>query len=151
MQLLYTRVSAFAALLLISLMVCGTVSARWGDGTGPAGQGPKTGRGLGRCTGNAAPGYQNTSVPRLGNGYRRFGGRGRGQRNVFNATGLRRCQRSSTGAVQTTVQKQPAPNVSASATQKQSVEVLKKQAETLKQELGVILKKIETLESGAKK
>ncbi|HHE76563.1 MAG TPA: hypothetical protein ENL27_01105 [Candidatus Parcubacteria bacterium] len=29
----------------------------FGDGTGPAGAGPKTGRGLGRCGGYSSPGY----------------------------------------------------------------------------------------------
>ncbi len=28
-----------------------------GDGTGPVGQGPMTGRGAGRCAGNNTPGY----------------------------------------------------------------------------------------------
>ncbi len=44
-----------------------------GDGTGPVGQGPMTGRGAGRCAGN--------NVPRYGNGFfgRNFGfGRGFG-------------------------------------------------------------------------
>ncbi|MFW6102913.1 MAG: DUF5320 domain-containing protein, partial [Chloroflexota bacterium] len=29
----------------------------WGDGTGPAGMGPMTGRGLGYCSGYGAPGF----------------------------------------------------------------------------------------------
>ena len=40
-----------------------------GDRTGPQGYGPKTGRGLGYCTGNEVPGYSN-----------RFYGRGFGRR-----------------------------------------------------------------------
>jgi len=43
-----------------------------GDRTGPAGMGPRTGRGLGLCSGYAYPGYG-----RPGGGWRRFGG-GRG-------------------------------------------------------------------------
>jgi len=31
----------------------------YGDGTGPAGQGPKTGQGLGYCAGYKVPGYRN--------------------------------------------------------------------------------------------
>ena len=52
-----------------------------GDGTGPMGLGPMTGRGVGYCAGYSVPGYMN-SIP--GRGYfgwgRRFyghGGRGR--------------------------------------------------------------------------
>lgn len=29
----------------------------WGDRTGPLGAGPRTGRGLGYCSGNTVPGY----------------------------------------------------------------------------------------------
>ncbi|MFW6055865.1 MAG: DUF5320 domain-containing protein [Chloroflexota bacterium] len=29
----------------------------WGDGTGPAGMGPMTGRGVGYCSGYGAPGF----------------------------------------------------------------------------------------------
>ena len=45
-----------------------------GDGTGPWGQGSKTGRGLGYCSGYSAPGY--TKGP--GMGLARGFGRGRG-------------------------------------------------------------------------
>lgn len=61
-----------------------------GDGTGPMGQGPMTGRGAGYCAGYNAPGYIN---PAWGGGF--FGprmsrgrGRGFGYRNWFYATGL---------------------------------------------------------------
>ena len=44
-----------------------------GDRTGPAGQGPMTGRGMGFCTGFNVPGYMN---PGFGRGFgRRFGWR----------------------------------------------------------------------------
>ena len=36
-----------------------------GDGTGPEGKGPKTGRGLGKCSGNSEPGYK-SDAPRRG-------------------------------------------------------------------------------------
>jgi hypothetical protein len=48
-----------------------------GDRTGPLGQGPRTGRGFGYCTGNDAPGY-----------YRGYGG-GRGQ-GMGNGRGMGR-------------------------------------------------------------
>ena len=51
----------------------------FGDGTGPAGQGPGTGRGAGFCSGFAVPGSSNR-----GGG---FGGRGRG-----GGRGWRNCQ-----------------------------------------------------------
>jgi hypothetical protein len=44
-----------------------------GDRTGPVGTGPRTGRGLGLCSGYAAPGYLNA-----GYGYGRGAGFGRG-------------------------------------------------------------------------
>ena len=48
-----------------------------GDGTGPAGFGPRTGRGMGYCSGFDAPGYFNAGFGRpFGAG--RGGGRGRG-------------------------------------------------------------------------
>ena len=42
-----------------------------GDGTGPAGKGPKTGRGLGFCAGYDSPGYTKSGGR---------GGRGRGRK-----------------------------------------------------------------------
>lgn len=44
-----------------------------GDSTGPEGKGPKTGRGLGKCSGNSEPGYKSISAKRG------FAGNGRGQ------------------------------------------------------------------------
>ncbi|MCD6320336.1 MAG: DUF5320 domain-containing protein [Candidatus Desulfofervidaceae bacterium] len=56
-----------------------------GDGTGPLGLGPMTGRGMGYCAGFGVPGYANP-WPRWGLG---FGwGRGRGWRWWYRATGL---------------------------------------------------------------
>lgn len=64
----------------------------FGDGTGPLGQGPMTGRGVGFCAGYQRPGYTN---PALG---RRVGfGRGRGWRNWYRATGLPGWQRAGMG------------------------------------------------------
>jgi len=49
----------------------------WGDGTGPLGYGPMTGRGAGYCSGFPGPGYANPYVPRMGMGWgARFGWRG---------------------------------------------------------------------------
>ena len=48
-----------------------------GDGTGPVGLGPMTGRGAGHCAGYPAPGYMNP-IPGRGRGFGRGWGRGRG-------------------------------------------------------------------------
>jgi len=52
-----------------------------GDGTGPGGLGPMTGRAAGYCAGYSVPGYMNPSVGRsgLGFGYGRGMGRGMGR------------------------------------------------------------------------
>jgi hypothetical protein len=49
-----------------------------GDKTGPTGQGSRTGRALGYCTGNNMPGYANESSNLYGRGLGRGMGRGRG-------------------------------------------------------------------------
>lgn len=54
-----------------------------GDGTGPMGMGPMTGRGTGFCTGFAVPGYMNPGMG-CGMGF----GRGRGFRRMFYLTGM---------------------------------------------------------------
>lgn len=49
-----------------------------GDKTGPDGNGPRTGRGLGYCSGYDSPGFTK-GVPRGGAGYGRGFGRGYGR------------------------------------------------------------------------
>ncbi|MDD5613819.1 MAG: DUF5320 domain-containing protein [Candidatus Omnitrophica bacterium] len=49
-----------------------------GDGTGPMGLGPMTGRAAGYCAGFSTPGYVN-SIPGRGFGFGRGFGRGRGR------------------------------------------------------------------------
>ena len=57
-----------------------------GDGTGPGGAGPMTGRAAGYCAGYSMPGFMN---PVGGRGYWGWGrGGGRGWRNRFWATGM---------------------------------------------------------------
>jgi len=53
-----------------------------GDGTGPAGMGPMTGRAAGFCAGYPVPGYMN---PIPGWGFGRGFGRGRGWRGFYGA------------------------------------------------------------------
>jgi len=54
-----------------------------GDRTGPNGQGAKTGRGLGYCTGNTEPGYSQPKRLGLGRGHGRGYDQGRGLRGRF--------------------------------------------------------------------
>jgi hypothetical protein len=69
-----------------------------GDGTGPAGMGPMTGRAAGYCAGYSTPGYMNPYGGRYFGAIRgSFGGRGRGYRNWFRATGLPGWSRYNTG------------------------------------------------------
>lgn len=73
----------------------------FGNGAGPAGMGPMTGRAAGFCADYGVPGYMN---PIPGAGFRPYGGRGwfgrghgRGFRNWYWATGLTGGQRAAMG------------------------------------------------------
>jgi len=125
------------ALMLFSFSV--PAAARWGDGTGPEGLGPQTGRGIGYCTGNVVPGFQNTTVPRLGLGRASFRGRGGRFRNLYNGTGLTRWQQNATST--TTIGTQQ------TITKTQQLDALKKQAELIKNELDNITRQIREIES----
>ena len=112
----------------------------FGDGTGPQGAGPMTGRALGYCAGFPNPGFAAGRGGWGGRGYGRgagFGGGGRGWRNRYWATGV------PGWAV--------AQNVAPIAPQPVSVEneadILKRQAEALSQSLEQINKRLEALES----
>ena len=101
-----------------------------GDGTGPMGIGPMTGRGAGFCAGFTAPGYASP----IGYG---FGfGRGRGFRRMFYATGLPRWARFGT------------PNISGAyfAPEADEKEFLKRQAEFFEKQLDDIKKCLEKFE-----
>lgn len=71
-----------------------------GNGTGPQGMGPMTGRAAGFCAGFGMPGSANAMPGRgygmgFGCGRGAWGGRGgRGNRNLFHATGLTGWQRA---------------------------------------------------------
>ncbi len=54
-----------------------------GDGTGPMGLGPMTGRAAGYCAGYPVPGFMNPYGGRLGLGFRYGRGFGRGFRRAF--------------------------------------------------------------------
>ncbi len=119
-----------------------------GDGTGPAGMGPMTGRAAGYCTGNTVPGYANPYGGRYPGAGRAFGGgfgRGRGYRNWYGATGLPGWYRYNAGL--------PAwGGVSGYGTPygpdiepEQEIEVLKSQSEALKQQLEEIQTRMDGL------
>jgi len=52
-----------------------------GDRTGPEGNGPRTGRKQGLCSGNDKPGFESTEVPRQGMGRGLKNGTGQGPRD----------------------------------------------------------------------
>lgn len=94
-----------------------------GDRTGPVGSGPRTGRGMGYCSGYNWPGYSHA-----GPGFRSwfgFGrGGGRGWRNRFYATGV--------------------PGWAAVSPEQETAD-LKAQADYLKAELDAIQKRLDDL------
>ncbi len=147
-----------------------------GDGTGPAGMGPMTGRAAGYCAGYPMPGFTNPIPGRgFGGGGRGFGGGGRGggggggwgRRNQFYATGLTGWQRAgygypawggavpSYGAVPYAapfaggVAPYAAPY--GAPTREQELQALQSQAEYLDDALGGIRKRIGELEAEGEK
>ncbi len=103
----------------------------WGDGTGPLGLGPMTGRRAGYCAGFPVPGYMNPG-PYWGRGF----GRGRGWRRMYYATGLPGWARF--GVYNYAPPVQPV--------YKDEKEFLKEQAKYLKEELDEIAKRLKELE-----
>ena len=128
---------ALAAAAVLSFATVAT--ARGGDRTGPLGQGQLTGRGAGYCAGYSTPGYQNTSVARTGIWGTGARGGGRGQRNIYNATGLTRWQRAGTT--------QAAAPVQQTLTKEQRLDALKTQAENLQKQLENLNSQIKAVES----
>ena len=116
-----------------------------GDGTGPAGMGPMTGRAAGYCAGYPVPGFMNPVFGRgFGGGWCRGGG-GFGWRNRFYATGLTGWQRAGWRAAQPYASY--APDSAAPFSKEQQVEALKGQAGFLQKELEAIRKRLEELET----
>ncbi|MFA5310935.1 MAG: DUF5320 domain-containing protein [Candidatus Omnitrophota bacterium] len=103
-----------------------------GDGTGPMGLGPMTGRGAGYCAGYATPGYVNPVPSR---------GFGRGRRNWYYATGLTGWQRASMGIPSFGGMYPYPPEV----TPREEMDILKNQADLLKKQLEDIQNRIDGL------
>ena len=128
-----------------------------GDGTGPAGQGPMTGRAAGYCAGYATPGFANPSGGRFfGAGRGFFGGRGargRGYRNWYYATGLPGWQRYYSGMpawggmVAPPVNPYFNPYTDAALTPDQEKEMLAQQADVLRQQIEDIQARLDELEA----
>ena len=120
-----------------------------GDGTGPAGMGPMTGRAAGYCAGYPVPGYMN---PVGGRGYwgrGRGGGWGRGFGRGF---GWARAGYGypAGGAAMYPYTPYPAPFAPAQ-TAEQELADLKQQAEYFQDALDEIQKRMEQLEAESKK
>lgn len=120
-----------------------------GDGTGPAGMGPMTGRAAGYCAGYSAPGYANTYRGRFAGAGRTFGGgfgRGRGYRNWYYATGLPGGVRYNMGypAWGGAVNYPLTPDLEP----EQEKEILRSQSEALQKQLNDIKARIDELSVG---
>jgi len=119
-----------------------------GDGTGPGGMGPMTGRGAGFCAGYPAPGYMNAAGGR-GFGVRGRGrGGGRGRRNQYYATGLPGWVRAGLGYGAWGSPAAPSAGPVTPAPQ-QELEALKKQAADFRGALEEIQKRIGELQANA--
>lgn len=117
----------------------------FGNGTGPQGYGPMTGRGAGYCAGYNTPGYMNPAWGRgRGRGRGWFGrGGGRGYRHWFYATGLPGWARAGYGGPAYGPADYP-PGLENTA--KDEMNILKDQARFLQDQLKDIQDRISTLE-----
>ncbi len=121
-----------------------------GDGTGPAGMGPMTGRAAGYCAGYPAPGYTSFGGGRGFWGWGRGGGGGWGWRNRYYATGLTGWQRAATGWPPYAGAAPVAPyGYGAAPSAQQELDALKGQAEYFEDALDGIRKRIGELEAKA--
>jgi len=107
-----------------------------GDGTGPVGMGPMTGRGAGYCAGYPTGGYASPAGGRGFWGRGRGRGGGRGRRNGCYATGLPFWARAAQGLFF------GAPIV------EQEREALRQHSQQLQESLNAINRRIEDLDKG---
>ena len=117
----------------------------YGDGTGPVGSGPLTGRGAGFCAGFTRPGFANPVVGRFFG----FARGGRGYRNWYYATGLTGAQRAAEGLPSWGVCAPFAPypgGFETAAGKEEQVKFFKNQAGNLTAALDNIKKRIKELE-----
>ena len=126
-----------------------------GNGTGPTGMGPMTGRAAGYCAGYSVPGFANQMG---GRGFRGAGGGfgrgGWGRRNGFYATGLPGWQRFGAGGPAyggAMPYGGAAPNGGPVATKQQELDMLRGQVEYFEDALDGIKKRITELEAESAK
>lgn len=128
-----------------------------GDGTGPAGMGPMTGRAAGFCAGYPAPGFMNRIG---GRGYwgrgrgKGFGGRGGGRawRHWYHATGLPGWARAGYGHPAAGWPGYPyEPYAAPTPTAEQELGGLKQQAEYFQSALEEIKERMKELEAEEQK
>ncbi len=116
-----------------------------GDGTGPMGAGPMTGRGVGYCVGSQTPGYMNPRPGRgvgmgmgrgagMGRGRARGRGRGRGRRRNWFLPGSRDADEYDT------------PPYNAVLSDEQTAQTLRAQVQHLEGTLNAIKERISELE-----
>ncbi|MGC9396733.1 MAG: DUF5320 domain-containing protein [Anaerolineae bacterium] len=112
-----------------------------GDGTGPMGQGPMTGRGAGYCAGYDAPGYA-VGAPGWGLGMAFRGGWGRGCRGWGFGRGWGYGPPGPAWGPPPTWTAPPHP---AALTPEQEIEALRSQAQWLQEQLDAIRQRIAEL------
>ena len=117
-----------------------------GDGTGPAGMGPMTGRAAGYCAGQGVPGFMNPIAGRGFWGRGRGGGGGRGWRNRFYATGLYGWQRAGAGVPVFGAPGGYAGPFGPAVTEQQELDALKGQADFFQNALEEIRKRLDELQ-----
>ena len=115
----------------------------YGDGSGPAGMGPMTGRATGFCAGYSVPGYVNRfqDSPRYGRG-----GGGKGHRNRYYATGLPGWSRARMNYPAWGGFTAPPPNVPEMSPEREA-DMLKNQAQMMQEEINSINERIKELET----
>ena len=114
-----------------------------GDGTGPGGLGPMTGRAAGYCAGYSVPGYMNPSGGRLGLGFGYGRGMGRGYGRAYWPTNSYPVTPPPVAYGGGFYQPLVEP--------KQEMEMLTEDAKALKEQLDSINKRITELEKSEKK
>ena len=124
-----------------------------GDGTGPGGMGPMTGRGAGYCAGYSVPGFMNPMGGRgfYGRGSGRvgygFGGRGSGggYRNWYRMTGMHGWQRFNMGMPAWGTYPQQYSQYTPQMNPQQESDMLKQEAKYLEEELNAIKQRLKDL------
>ena len=112
-----------------------------GDGTGPLGMGPMTGRAAGPCAGYPVPGFMNPGLGGWGRGFGRGGGQGWGRGRGM---GWRRGWGASAGAGYAPYP--VVPSVPGPVTAKDEAELLRSQAAGMREALDEINARLADIE-----